>query len=108
MMEPRMVDAMRTRIKDGLRPYVAQFKRSPLWVKIIVWMCLAYLALPIDLWDVLMPWFAYADDLFIAGLLLKLLHKHGALPGEDRMTPAQLLTKIKAAIREARAAKRSS
>lgn len=97
---------MRTRIKDGLRPYVEQFKRSPLWVKIIVWMCISYLALPIDLWDIVMPWFAYADDLFIAGLLLKLLHKYGALPHEDRTTPSQLLTKLKAVIKEARQEKK--
>lgn len=95
------------KIKDGLRPYVEQFQRSPLRIKILVWMCIAYLALPIDPWDILFPWLAYADDLFIAGLLLKLLHKHGGLPEEDRMTPAQLLTKIKAAIKESRAEKKN-
>jgi hypothetical protein len=58
--------------------------------------------MPIDPWDVLVPWLAWQDDLFIAGLLLKLLHKYGGLPEEDRMTPSQLLTKIKAEIKEAR------
>jgi uncharacterized membrane protein YkvA (DUF1232 family) len=69
-------------------------------------MCILYLAMPIDPWDVLLPWFAYADDLFIAGLLLKLLHKHGGLPREERMTPSQLLTKLKAAIKEVRQEKK--
>lgn len=99
---------MRTRIKDGLRPYVEQFQRSPLRIKIVVWFCIAYLAMPIDPWDVLFPWLAYADDIFIAGLLLKLLHKHGGLPDQDPTTPSQLLTKIKAAIKEAREIKRGN
>lgn len=98
---------MRTRIKNGLRPYVAQFRRSPLHIKIIIWICILYLALPIDLWDVLFPWAAYADDFFIAGLLLKLLHKHGGLPEEDRTTPSQLLTKIKTEIKAARQEKKN-
>lgn len=99
---------MRTKIRNGLRPYVAQFKRSPLWVKVIATLCLAYLAMPIDPWDVLVPWLAWQDDLFIAGLLLKLLHKYGGLAEEDRMTPSQLLTNIVTAVKEARGSKRSS
>lgn len=107
-MELATGEAMRTRVKDGLRPYVEQFKRSPLRIKILVWICLLYLAIPIDPWDVLLPWLAWQDDLFIAGLLLKLLHKYGALPGEDRMTPYQLLTNIKASIKVAVSKKETS
>jgi uncharacterized membrane protein YkvA (DUF1232 family) len=87
---------MRTKIKNGLRPYVEQFKRCPRWVKIVATLCVMYLAMPIDLWDVLFPWAAFADDLFIAGVLLKLLHKYGGLPDEDHTSPLQLLKKIKA------------
>lgn len=85
---------MRQRIKDGLRQYVAQFKRAPWWVKVIATICLTYLVIPIDPFDVLFPWMAFSDDLFIAGLLLKLLHKYGSIPGDEKLTPVQLLTKI--------------
>jgi hypothetical protein len=37
---------------------------------------------------------AFSDDLFVAGLLLKLLHKYGGLPDEDKTTPMQLLKQI--------------
>lgn len=85
---------MRQRIKEGLRQYVAQFKRAPWWVKVIATLCLTYLVIPIDPFDVLFPWMAFSDDLFIAGLLLKLLHKYGSIPGDEKLTPVQLLTKI--------------
>jgi uncharacterized membrane protein YkvA (DUF1232 family) len=85
---------MRQRIKDGMRQYVAQFKRAPWWVKVIATICLTYLVMPIDPFDVLFPWMAFSDDLFIAGLLLKLLHKYGSIPGDEKLTPLQLLTKI--------------
>lgn len=62
--------------------------------------------MPIDPFDVLFPWLAWSDDLFIAGLLLKLLHKYGSVPSDEQLTPIQLLMKIKAAVKEARAAKR--
>lgn len=85
---------MRQRIKDGMRPYVAQFQRAPRWVKALAALYIAYLVTPIDLFDVLFPWMAFSDDLFVAGLLLKLLHKYGALPADEQQTPLQLLTKI--------------
>ena len=85
---------MRQRIKDGTRMYVAQFKRAPWWVKVIATICLIYLAVPIDPFDVLFPWMAFSDDLFIAGLLLKLLHKYGSITGDEKLTPLQLLTKL--------------
>ena len=85
---------MRQRIKDGTRQYVAQFKRAPWWVKVIATLCLTYLVIPIDPFDVLFPWMAFSDDLFIAGLLLKLLHKYGSVPSDEKLTPLQLLTKL--------------
>ncbi len=85
---------MRQRIKDGTRQYVAQFKRAPWWVKVVATICLAYLVMPIDPFDVLFPWMAFSDDLFIAGLLLKLLHKYGSISTDEKLTPLQLLTKI--------------
>ena len=97
---------MRQRIKDGLRQYVDQFKRAPWWVKVLATLCIGYLVMPIDPFDVIFPWLAFSDDLFIAGVLLKLLHKYGSIPGDEQLTPVQLLTKIKAEIKKARAAKR--
>jgi uncharacterized membrane protein YkvA (DUF1232 family) len=85
---------MLTRIKDGTRQYIAQFKRAPWWVKVIATLCLTYLVIPIDPFDILFPWMAFSDDLFIAGLLLKLLHKYGSVPGDEKLTPVQLLMKI--------------
>lgn len=85
---------MRQRIKDATRQYVAQFKRAPWWVKVIATLCIAYLVVPIDPFDILFPWMAFSDDLFIAGLLLKLLHKYGSVPADEKLTPLQLLTKI--------------
>lgn len=85
---------MRQRIKDGMRQYVAQFQRAPMWVKVVATLCIAYLAVPIDLFDILFPWMAFSDDLFIAGLLLKLLHKYGSTPSDEKLSPLQLLTKL--------------
>jgi uncharacterized membrane protein YkvA (DUF1232 family) len=82
------------KIKEIIRPYRNQFKRSPIWVKITVMICLVYIAIPIDLFDILFPWMAYSDDLFLATLLLKLLHKYGGLPDEDKTTPKDLLKQI--------------
>ena len=82
------------KIKEIIRPYRNQFKRSPIWVKIIVTICLVYIAIPIDLFDILFPWMAYSDDLFLATLLLKLLHRYGGLPDEDKTTPKDLLKQI--------------
>jgi uncharacterized membrane protein YkvA (DUF1232 family) len=50
--------------------------------------------MPIDPWDVLLPWLAWQDDIFIAGLLLKLLHKYGAHHGEEFKSPADLLRQL--------------
>jgi uncharacterized membrane protein YkvA (DUF1232 family) len=83
-----------SRLKEVFKPYKAQFDRSPIWVRMIAMVCVTYIMIPIDLFDILFPWMAYSDDLFIAGMLLKLLHKYGSLPDEDRITPVELLKKI--------------
>jgi uncharacterized membrane protein YkvA (DUF1232 family) len=85
------------KIKDlnqVFKPYKAQFDRSPLHIKIIAVLCVMYLSVPIDLFDILFPWAAFTDDLFIAGILLKILHKHGGLPEEDKTSPIDLLRDI--------------
>jgi uncharacterized membrane protein YkvA (DUF1232 family) len=63
-------------------------------VKIVASICLGYLLIPIDPWDVLVPWLAWQDDLFIAGLLLKLLHKYGAEPNEQLKTAKDLIREL--------------
>jgi uncharacterized membrane protein YkvA (DUF1232 family) len=82
------------RFKAAAGPYVQQFRRAPLWVKIFASICLAYLLVPIDPWDVLLPWLAWQDDIFIAGVLLKLLHKYGAQPNEQLKTPKDLIREL--------------
>ncbi len=84
----------RSRFLTITKPYRDQFKRSPLWVKVVAVMCMSYIAIPIDLFDILFPWMAYSEDLFLAGILLKLLHKYGGLPDEDRITPVELIRQI--------------
>ena len=81
-------------MKETLKPYIAQFHRSPLWVKIVAVLCITYIMIPIDLFDILFPWMAYSDDIFIAGILLKLLHKYGGIPEDDPITPIELIKKI--------------
>ncbi len=83
-----------SRVKEVFKPYKAQFDRSPIWVRLVAMVCVAYIIIPIDLFDILFPWMAYSDDLFIAGMLLKLLHKYGSLPDEDKTTALELLKKI--------------
>jgi len=56
--------------------------------------CVGYILVPIDLFDILFPWMAYSDDIFIAGILLKLLHKYGGLPEEDPTKPIDLIRTI--------------
>ena len=77
-----------------LKPYIAQFHRSPLWVKIVAVLCITYILIPIDIFDILFPWMAYSDDIFLAGILLKLLHKYGGIPEEDPTTPIDLIRRI--------------
>ena len=81
-------------IRSTIAPYRAQFKRSPIWVRAVAIGCLTYIVIPIDLFDILFPWMAFTDDIFIAGILLKLLHKYGSLPDEEQITPIELIKKI--------------
>jgi uncharacterized membrane protein YkvA (DUF1232 family) len=81
-------------LNQVFKPYKAQFDRSPLHIKIIAVLCVMYLSVPIDPFDILFPWMAFSDDLFIAGILLKILHKHGGLPEEDKTSPIDLLREI--------------
>jgi uncharacterized membrane protein YkvA (DUF1232 family) len=50
--------------------------------------------MPIDPWDVLLPWLAWQDDILIAGLLLKLLHKYGAEPHEEFRSAKELIREL--------------
>ena len=50
--------------------------------------------MPVDPWDVLLPWLAWQDDIFIAGLLLKLLHKYGAEPNEKLKSAKDLIREL--------------
>ena len=81
-------------LNEVFKPYKAQFDRSPLHIKIIAILCVMYLSVPIDLFDILFPWMAFSDDIFIAGILLKILHKHGGLPEEIKTSPIELLRDI--------------
>lgn len=82
------------KLRTILAPYIEQFKRSPLWVRAVAIICVTYIAIPIDPFDILFPWMAFSDDIFIAGILLKLLHKYGSLPDEDKTSPVELIKKI--------------
>ncbi len=82
------------KIKKIAKPYINQFQRSPLWVKAVAVLCLMWLLMPIDPWDILFPWFAFHDDIFFATILLKLLHKYGGLPDEDPTTPRDIVKKL--------------
>jgi uncharacterized membrane protein YkvA (DUF1232 family) len=82
-------------IKDIAKPYIDQYKRSPLWVKVVSTLIIAYIATPIDPFDILFPWMAFSEDIFLAGVLLKLLHKYGSLPTEDKTTPSDIIKRIK-------------
>jgi uncharacterized membrane protein YkvA (DUF1232 family) len=81
-------------IKDIAKPYIAQYKRSPLWVKVVSFLIISYIAFPIHIWDILFPWMAFSEDIFLAGVLLKLLHKYGSLPSEDKTTPSDIIKQI--------------
>jgi len=87
-------------IRDIAKPYIAQYKRSPLWVRIVSFLIIVYIATPIDPFDILFPWMAFSEDIFLAGVLLKLLHKHGALPEEDKTTPKDIINQIVRARKE--------
>ena len=73
-------------------PYVEQYNRAPKWVKIATISCIIYLILPDPLdW---IPGIGGVDEILVAGIMLKLLHKYGALPDEDHRSPKDLLKEI--------------
>lgn len=82
-------------LRDVAKPYIAQYKRSPTWVKAVSFLIVIYIATPVDPFDILFPWMAFSEDLFLAGVLLKLLHKYGSLPEEDRTTPKDIIKQIR-------------
>ena len=81
-------------LNQVFKPYKAQFDRCPLHIKILAILCVMYLSITPDPFDILFPWAAFSDDLFIAGVLIKILHKHGGLPEEVKTTPIDLLRDI--------------
>jgi hypothetical protein len=83
-----------TNLKILLTPYKAQFDRSPRHIKVLALLCVIWLSTPIDPFDILFPWAAFTDDLFIAGVLLKMLYKHGGIPEDKVITPVELLKNL--------------
>jgi uncharacterized membrane protein YkvA (DUF1232 family) len=84
--------SLRKRAKEAAKPYIAQYKRAPRWVKSITIACIIWIMIP-DILD-LIPGLAYLDELLAATLMLKLLHKYGALPDEDEKSPKDLIMEI--------------
>lgn len=83
---------IRQRAKEAAKPYIAQYKRAPRWVKNVTIACIVWMMIP-DFFD-LIPGLAYLDELLAATLMLKLLHKYGALPDEDKKSPKDLIMEI--------------
>lgn len=83
---------IRQRASRIAEPYIAQFNRSPWWVKAITLGLIALIILP-DPFD-WVPGLALVDELLYATLLLKLLHKYGALPNEAKKSPKDLVKEI--------------
>lgn len=81
-------------LNETFKPYKAQFDRCPTRIKIIAMLCVMYLSVPIDPFDILFPWMAFTDDLFIAGILLRILHKYGGLEEEVLTSPIELLRDV--------------
>jgi uncharacterized membrane protein YkvA (DUF1232 family) len=83
---------LRKRAKRIAEPYVAQYGRSPAWVKSATLVLIALILLP-DPFDWI-PGIAFLDELLYATILLKLLHKYGALPDENQKNPKDLVMEI--------------
>jgi hypothetical protein len=80
------------RTKRIAKPYIAQYKRSPWWVKSLTLGLIGLIILP-DPFD-WFPGVAFLDELLYATLLLKLLYKYGALPSEVKTSPKDLVKEI--------------
>lgn len=83
---------IRARAREAAKPYIAQYKRAPRWVKNVTIACIVWMMIP-DFFD-LIPGLAYLDELLAATLMLKLLYKYGALPHEDKKSPKDLIMEI--------------
>jgi uncharacterized membrane protein YkvA (DUF1232 family) len=80
------------RAKRLAEPYIAQYGRSPLWVKSATLLLIGLIILP-DPFDWI-PGIAFLDELLYATILLRLLHRYGALPDEDRKSAKDLVTEL--------------
>ena len=83
---------LRKRAKRVAEPYVAQYGRSPMWVKSATWVLIALILLP-DPFD-WFPGIAFMDEVLYASVLLHLLHKYGALPDEEKKSAKDLVKEI--------------
>ena len=84
--------SLRKRAKRIAEPYILQYNRAPLWVKATTIILIALILLP-DPFDWI-PGIQFADELLYATILLKLLHKYGALPHEERKSAVDLVKEI--------------
>ena len=80
------------RAKRLAEPYIAQYGRSPVWVKSATLVLIALILLP-DPFDWI-PGIAFLDELLYATILLRLLYRYGALPDEDRKSAKDLVTEL--------------
>ena len=80
------------RAKKVAAPYLAQYSRSPVWVKVATVVLIALILLP-DPFDWI-PGIQFADEVLYATILLKLLHKYGALPNEQKKSAKDLIKEI--------------
>ena len=83
---------LRKRARRLAEPYIAQYGRSPLWVKSATLVLIGLIILP-DPFDWI-PGIAFLDELLYATILLRLLHRYGALPDEDRKSAKDLVTEL--------------
>jgi hypothetical protein len=83
---------LRKRAKRIAEPYIAQYGRVPAWVKIATWVLITLILLP-DPFD-WFPGIAFLDEVLYASILLGLLHKYGALPGEEKTSAKDLVAEI--------------
>lgn len=83
---------IRQRAKRIAEPYIAQYGRSPVWVKSATWLLIALILLP-DPFDWI-PGLTLADEILYASVLLAILHKYGALPNEEKKSAKDLVTEI--------------
>jgi len=80
------------RAKRVSAPYIAQYNRSPRWVKASTILLVTLILLP-DPFD-WFPGIAFLDEVLYATILLKLLYKYGALPDEQKKTAKDLIKEI--------------